>query len=331
MRRSLTTTAKCAAAAIAAFAVCAVWAAWPASPAHAVEQAFEEEGPAPEDTEAAKAPGKAFDDVWPKPVDEFLAGKYLQRADIVLTRRSGDLAAWIIRWATNSLFSHAAMVYTAPPFDDGLSETFVIEAGTGGVDLTKLSYYARGDNADYVAIKRLKPKPWFDPARQARVRGLLLDKIKARYDYWTIWKIARNVWFGVQSKIETRPKTVGRYRKNKWAPPNEYICTGLLQIGFVEMMIEAIKRGEISPESLRDVVFTRTAEKTLPEPGKWTLLGEDAKPTAANFRDVLNDDLYAVTPEDVAQTDKLDWLYVIRKGAVHRVSSYADVLSVVTK
>ena len=97
------------------------------------------------------------------------------------------------------------------------------------------------------------------------------------------------------------------------------------------MMIEAIKRGEISPESLRDVVFTRTAEKTLPEPGKWTLLGEDAKPTAVNFRDVLNDDLYAVTPEDVAQTDKLDWLYVIRKGAVHRVSSYADVLSVVTK
>ena len=145
-------------AAIAAFAVCAVWASWPAGPAHAAEQAFEEEGPAPQDTEAAKAPGKAFDDVWPKPVDEFLAGKYLQRADIVLTRRSGDLAAWIIRWATNSLFSHAAMVYTAPPFDEGLSETFVIEAGTGGVDLTKLSYYARGDNADYVAIKRLKPE-----------------------------------------------------------------------------------------------------------------------------------------------------------------------------
>lgn len=95
------------------------------------------------------------------------------------------------------------------------------------------------------------------------------------------------------------------------------------------MMIEAIKRGEISPESLRDVVFTRYAEGTLPERGKWELLGEDAKPTAVNFRDVLNDDLFAVTPEAVTQSDKLDWIYVIRKGAVHKVSSYADVVRIV--
>jgi hypothetical protein len=291
----------------------------------------EDEGPAPQDTEAATAPGKAFDDVWPKPVDEFLTGKYLDKADVVLTRRSGDIASFIIRWATNSLFSHAAMVYTAPPFDDGLSETFVIEAGTGGVDLTKLSDYARGDNADYVAIKRLKPREWFNAARQARVRGVLLDKIKARYDFWTIWKVARNLWFGVQTKIESRPKTVERYRKNKWQPPNEYICTGLVQIGFVEMMIEAIKKGEIPPESLRDVVFTREAEGRLPEKADWKYLGDEARSTAVNFREILNDDLFAVTPEDIAQTDKLDWIYLIRKGAVHKITSYADVVRIVNK
>ncbi len=283
----------------------------------------------PQSKSAAEAPGKAFDDVWPKPVDEFLAGKYLEMSDVMLTRRSGDIASSVIRWATNSLFSHAALVYTSPPFDPGLSETFVIEAGTSGVDLTNLSDYARGDNANFVAIKRLKSATWFDAKRQARVRGVLLNKIKARYDYWTIWKVARNIWFGVQTKMSSKQKTVETYRKNDWTPPNEYICTGLVQIGFVETVVEAIKRGEVSPEALRDVVFTKDAEKYLPAPGQWKYLGEDAKDTAINFRDILSDELFAVTPEDLAQTDKLQWLYLIKDGKVHKVNSYADVLKVV--
>lgn len=278
---------------------------------------------------SAAAPGKAFDDVWPKPVDEFLTGEYLTKADVILTRRSGDIASTVIRWATNSLFSHAALVYTAPPFDAGISETFVIEAGTSGVDLTKIADYARGDNADFVAIRRLKSKSWFDGNRQARVRGVLLDKIKSRYDFWTIWKISQNIWFGVQSKMETKQKTVERYRKNEWTPPNEYICTGLVQVGFVEMMVEAIQRGEISPEALRDVIFTKSAEQYLPEPGNWTLLGDDAKETAVSFKDILTDELYAVTPEDLVQTDKLDWLYLIKEGIVHKIRSYDDVLKIV--
>jgi hypothetical protein len=153
---------------------------------------------------AVEATGKALDDVWPKPVGEFLQGNYLQRADVVLTRRSGDFASTIIRWATNSAFSHAAMVYTGAQFDQGISGTFVIEAGTSGVDLTKLSDYAE-HKSTYVAIRRFK-REWFTSARQSRVRGVLLDKIKDSYDYWAIWHIARNLWFGVQSKISTKEK-----------------------------------------------------------------------------------------------------------------------------
>ncbi len=287
-----------------------------------------------DDTPAANdmsAPGKARDDVWPKPVSEFLAGEYLSKADIILTRRSGDIGSSIIRWATNSIFSHAALVYTAPPFDAGLSGTFVIEAGTSGVDLTKITDYASGGHADFVAVRRLKSTSWFNPERQARVRGVLLDKIKAKYDFWTIWKIARNIWFGVQTKMGSKQKTVERYRQNDWEPPNEYICTGLVQIGFVEMLIEAIRRGEVSPEALRDVVFNKAAEAYLPPPGNWKYLGTDAKDTAISFREVLNDELFAVTPEDLAQTDKLDWLYLIKNGAVYKVASYTDVLKIVNQ
>lgn len=275
----------------------------------------------------AAAPGKAQDDVWPKPVTEFLAGNYLERADVVLTRRSGDLASTIIRWATNSAFSHAAMVYTGAQFDQGISGTFVIEAGTSGVDLTKLSDYAE-NKSTFVAIRRFN-REWFNAARQSRVRGVLLDKIKDTYDYWTIWRIARNLWFGVQSKISTKEKAVEAYHDRDWEPPNEYICSGLVQIGFVQATIEAIKRGELSPEVLREVVFTKSAESRLPQPGDWKLLGDDARATAALFQDVLNDELYAITPEDLAQTEKLQWLYLIKDGVVHKVTSYADVLALV--
>ncbi len=73
--------------------------------------------------------GQKAAEVWPMPVETFLAGTYLERADVVLTRRDWDLASWMIRWATGSPFSHAAMVFTGPQFESGYSTTFVIEAG----------------------------------------------------------------------------------------------------------------------------------------------------------------------------------------------------------
>ena len=282
------------------------------------------------DESKPEATGAPRTDVWPKKVDAFLAGEYLQKADVMLEQRwSGDVAAWVIRWATNSQFSHAALVYTAPPFDSGVSNTFVIEAGTKGVDLTKLTDYVHDSRVNFIAIKRLKTQPWFDTNRQSRVRGLLLDKIKAHYDYWTVWQIARQVWFGVQEKVRTREKTVETYRKNDWAPPNEFICSGLVQIGYVEMMVEAIKSGQISPEALRDVVFTKSAEKYLPPRGQWSTLGDQQKETAIIFRQLLNDELYSVTPEDLAETEKLDWMYLIKGDKVYKIGSYNDVLMLV--
>lgn len=278
--------------------------------------------------EKVTAEGTAADGAWPKPVSEFLRGNYLQLADVVLTQRSGDVASTVIRWATKSAFSHSAMIFTSERFDSGISGTFVIEAGTSGVDITNLGDYAESKGA-FVAIKRLN-KIWFNPARQSRARGVLLDKIKDTYDYWTIWRIARNIWFGVQSRINTREKTVEAYHKRDWEPPNEYICSGLVQIGFVQSIVESIQMGELAPETLLDVVFTKTAASRLPEKGNWKYLGaEDSRNTAVLFQEVLNDELYSVTPEDLALSEKLEWLYLIKDGKVYKVASYADVLKLV--
>jgi hypothetical protein len=258
------------------------------------------------------------------PVEDFLAGTYLERADVVLTRRDWDLASWVIRWATKSPFSHAAMVFTGPQFESGYTNTFVIEAGTGGVDLTNLRDYI-ADKSAFVAVKRFK-KEWFDEDKRARVRGLLLDKIKSTYNYWAIAALARNLWFGVERRVRGDRRTIRSFREREWNAPNEYICSGLVQVGFVEAVLEYVKAGKLPPAALNDVVFEPVVATRLPEKGDWGYLDpESSKTTAVLFRKQNFDALQSVTPEDLASSDKLEWLYFIKDGLVYKVSSYDDV------
>ena len=258
------------------------------------------------------------------PVEDFLAGNYLERADVVLTRRNWDFASWAIRWATHSRFSHAAMIFTGPQFESGYSNTFVIESGTKGVDLTNLRDYI-ADKSAFLAIKRFK-KDWFDETKQARVRGLLLDKIKSSYNYWAIVHIVRNLWFGVQQSVQGEQQARHRFREQEGTPPNEFICSGLVQIGFVEAVLEYIKAGQLPPSTINDVVFEPEAASRLPDKADWGYLDpESSKTTAVLFRKQNYEALQWVTPEDLATSDKLEWLYFIKDGLVYKVSSYDEV------
>jgi hypothetical protein len=270
------------------------------------------------------AAAEAIPESWPMPVEDFLAGTFLERADVVLTRREWDLSSWVIRWATGSPFSHAAMVFTGPQFESGYTNTFVIEAGTGGVDLTNLRDYI-ADKSAFLAVKRFK-KEWFDENKQSRVRGLLLDKIKASYNFWAIGHIARNLWFGVERSVRGDKTTIQSFREREWAAPNEFICSGLVQVGFVEAIIEYIKSDQLPPSTLNEVVFEPVAATRLPEKEDWAYLDpESSKTTAVLFRKQNFDALESVTPEDLAASDKLEWLYFIKDGLVYKVSSYDEV------
>ena len=261
---------------------------------------------------------------WPMPVEDFLAGNYLERSDVVLTRRDWDLTSWAIRWATDSPFSHAALVFTGPQFESGYSNTFVIEAATSGVDLTNLRDYI-ADKSSLLAIKRFK-KEWFDEPKQSRVRGLLLDKIKADYNFWAIGHIARNIWFGFERSVRGDEEAIRSFRERDWTPPNEYICSGLVQIRFVEAILEYIKSDQLPPSALKEVVFHNPAATRLPDKDDWQYLdGESSKTTAVLFRNQNFDALESVTPEDLASGNKLKWLYMIKNGLVYRANSYDDV------
>ena len=292
----------------------AVPVAEPGAPATPTAQPAPEPLPLEEDV---------VEEVWPMPVEDFLAGKYLERADVVLTRRDWDISSWAIRWATNSPFSHAAMVFTGPQFESGYTSTFVIESGSNGVDLTNLRDYIT-DKSAFLAIKRVR-QPWFDESKQSRVRGLLLDKIKSTYNYWAIAQIARNIWFGVERSVRGDKTTIQNFRERDWDAPIEFICSGLVQIGFVEATIEYIKSGQLPPASLNDVVFEPVAATRLPEKEDWGYLDPEAsKTTAVLFRKQNFDALEAVTPEDLAASEKLEWLYFIKNGMVYKVATYDD-------
>ena len=261
---------------------------------------------------------------WPKTIDEFLAGRYLRRADVVLTSRKNDLASYLIRTATNSPFSHAALVFTGPQVELGYSSTFVIEAGTSGVDLASIKGYA-ADKSVFFAIKRLR-QPWFDPEKQSRVRGLLLDNIKSEYNYSAILRILREIWFGVERTMRGKEQAVENFRARDWDRPNTFICSGLVQFGFVEAITEAILARRLPPTALNDVVFSKAAQERLVPPEMWN----DAPPdliesVIPEVRRTLAADLEATTPEDIAQSDMLEWLYFVQNGMVHRVNSYDDV------
>lgn len=272
--------------------------------------------------------GEARQDRWPKPIDEFLAGEFLERSDVVLTRREYDPTSFMIRWATGSPFSHAALIFTSPNVEPGVSSTFVIEAGTGGVDLTNLRDYVY-DKSSFVAIKRLK-KPWFDAEKQSRVRGLLLDNIKSEYNYWAIVRFARSLWFGIKRSVSGKKDAVLAFQKSDWQRPNEFICSGLVQFGFVEAVVEYVRNRKLPPWTVADVMFTKEGEAGLIPRETWEQMSPEEVEQmlddhTAAIRESLASQLEAITPHDIAVSDKLEWLYFIKDGLVYRVNSLADV------
>jgi hypothetical protein len=74
------------------------------------------------------------------------------------------------------------------------------------------------------------------------------------------------------------------------------------------------------------VVFEKEAATRLPEREDWGYLdAESSKTTAVLFRKQNFDALQSVTPEDLAASEKLEWLYFIKNGMVYKVATYDDV------
>jgi energy-converting hydrogenase Eha subunit A len=242
------------------------------------------------------------------PARQFLANaeRYLRRGDIVLCKGKATLFSWAIRWWTNSHFSHTALVFAVPSADEGFERTFLIEAGTSGVDITDLKHYAIEAAAVYdVAIKRLD-QPWMTAEVQRAVRGHMLNFIKASYDYGKVAALARSLFssvvFGLNAPVVGVDRAIRRSYRLSRVAPGRFLCSGFVQYGFMSAVKQLIARGALPKSALDDVTFNDRLGR----------LADDAS-------------ILATTPQDFAQSAKLAWLYVIRRGRVHRVADYAEV------
>lgn len=254
---------------------------------------------------------KEADNRFPMPVRQFLAEAetHLRRGDVVLCKAKASLYSWAIRWWTKSEFSHAALVFAVPSREDGFERTFLIEAGTSGVDITDLSHYAIDLALVYdIAIKRFE-SPWMTVDVQRAVRGHMLNFIKANYDYFKIVALARsllsNAIFGLTAGVEGIENAVRRSVRWSKTPPSRFLCSGFVQFGFVSAVRQLVRTGALERTAVADVIFNPRL------------------PTNADREALL-----ATTPEDFARSDKIAWKFAVRRGRVHRVRDYAQVKAI---
>lgn len=256
---------------------------------------------------------------WPMPVEDFLKGSYLEHGDIVLTRREWSPTSMFIRWATDSQFSHAGMVF-ASPAEPGYSGTYIIEAIASGIDITSLrEYIGRGS---IVAIKRFRGD-WYGKAQRDRVRGILLQRIKDDYSYGTLIKVGKDLLFDVQRHWSGLKDAIKSFKDKDWKPPNEFICSGLIQIGLVQAMSEFILRDELPPWVLNMVVFDPELRALLPTKEAWE--HESPEKVISEFLKVAGTALEATTPAQIsADEDSLEWRYLVSNGKVYRVDNGSE-------
>ncbi len=129
----------------------------------------------------------------------------------------------------------------------------------------------------------------------------MLDRVNAGYDFGVVLRLGLSVLFGLQlgwSNIsrgsnKSMQAAVERTKNRllRWIPP-QFICAGFVQYGFLQAQLR--RGGDPSEVIFRDDVNVSDKQKLL-----------------------------AITPEDMAKSEKLQWLYVIRNGWVHEAASYA--------
>ncbi|KAB2851676.1 MAG: hypothetical protein F9K44_00680 [Hyphomicrobiaceae bacterium] len=255
--------------------------------------------------------------VWPMKLSQFMQGGWLEPADIVLSRKNGNFVSKLIRLVTKSHFSHSALVYVTPRFDPNYDNTFVIEAGTRGVDLANLARYVN-DERSVSAVLRLN-KAWFKDDVRGRVRGLVLNYIDAGYDYGIVLQILHNAWFRVKRSVEGHKRAVHGYTRKGRMAPTKFICSGFVQIGFIEAVAELVATGKLPRETLKEVVYTPAGLDALPKDLD-ALSAEELKAVLEEFQEDVQDFLEAVTPQDLAKSGNLEWRYVLRDGVAYRVT-----------
>ncbi|MHB8596231.1 MAG: hypothetical protein ACYDER_05400 [Ktedonobacteraceae bacterium] len=298
-----------------------------------------------------------------EPLDYFLQksdGKpHLRVSDVVLRINQSPKGVFshLIRIATNSEWSHSALLYLLNEPSKGYHNTFLVEVLTKAIHIVSWRNEVVPYEKFTVGIKRPR-LDWYmetpdersryesrDPedthgiAYLRHVRGIAFDQLNGSYDHETVFelaalfaeRIAKQRLSGIPQIAEAAEGIANLLKHWDDSGPSSYdlrfMCSGLIQYSFFEALRIRIINDLAIPENHEAAIHNlkhmhRIIYREDPDGVMAAYLEQVA---AGKFQiadpipeDVLNL-LKTATPADFNNSPDLEWRYIIRKGWVWRI------------
>ena len=284
------------------------------------------------------------------------AGPHLRVSDVVLraNMKTTEIFSSLIRFATNSAWSHSALLYLISDPPQGFDNTFLVEAMTSGVRVASWRNEVEPPEQFTVGLRRLNVD-WYaetarDTAKRAaddpedvqgigylrHVRGLALDQINGLYNQNTVDELTALYIERVTARyhipfVSKLANDVANYFKKKDDAVLRFICSGLVQYSFFEAIRQRIINDMANP-AYRDSALSNLSNlhRVIYHPDPDGIIANYVQQVQSSKLDIaaavpgaVLDLLKTTTPADINNTTNLDWRYVIRKGWVWQIDNSA--------
>ena len=236
-----------------------------------------------------------------KECDKDIKLEELRPADILLIHTRRSLWGWLIRRGTHCYWNHALMVYSKGETGQDYQDTLVIDAKTdGSIVVRKLSYYiSRPDKYD-VAVKRLSDGLLDDDGLTDLISNICKTAANEVQPELTLRLIR------VKNQIVRQCTVIWRFTRRKlhkacqqpnlpwYVRPSQmktFTCGGFVQWCYYMGVSSFSEKNQDYRRHQSDVIFnSRIADNPTPF------------------------ELLTTTPADLANCDKLSWVYVLKHG-----------------
>ena len=305
--------------------------------------------------------------VSPEPLDYFLQendeGPFLRVSDIVLRANHDprEIFSALIRSATNSSWSHSALLYLLSDPPQGFDNTFLVEAMTTGIRVASWRNEVTPFEKFTVGIRRV-PLDWYvetpheathhnqeDPedvhgiAYLRHVRGMAIDQINNLYSQDVINELTALYIQRIATKYHVTPLAqfagdiahwfeLRDNNGNPHEPVLRFICSGLVQYSFFSALQRRIMNAMAVPEyrdaamsnlsNMQHIIFREDPSGIIPE------FIHDIQSGKAKISDPMPERvanfLKTTTPADFNNCANLEWRYIIRQGAAWKVDLAPD-------
>lgn len=287
-------------------------------------------------------------------------GPRLHISDVLLriNRSRKDIFTHFIRMATNSKWSHSALVYLVNDASRGLRNTFLIEAQTRGIILSSWRNEVMPFKEFTVGIRRpkldwyvesvheqAKHDPYDQDDRHAigylrHVREVAIDQIHGLYDHKVVWalaalyiaRVARR-HLHIVPQLAQVANALAMFFK-KWDAKQDprahvmhFVCSGLVQYSFFTALRFRILHDLQVPEHRECALCNlRNMQRILYRTDPDRVLATYVRRLLAGELDLadevpneVQDLLKTATPADFNNSPNLEWRYIILNGSVWQI------------